>query len=60
MSIFSFFYTLQTNQIVRLSHNHKTIQGAAFRVFNTCLDINIENDVIEKIEIKDNMIFIYA
>lgn len=60
MSIFSFFYTLSTNQVVRLYHKNKAIQGKAFAVFNTCLDLNIENDIIEKIEVKNNRILIFA
>lgn len=60
MSIFNFFYTLKTNQIVRLHNKNKTIEGNAFRVFNSCLDLKIENCTISEICIKDNKIYVFS
>ena len=63
ITVFEFLFLLKTRQLIKLVYNSKkgktiTIEGQAFKVMNSCMDINIEMCLITNIEVQKNFILI--
>lgn len=63
ITVFEFLFLLKTKQLIKLTYNSKTgkrmtIEGEAFRVLNSCMDINIETCLINSIDVKKNEILL--
>lgn len=63
ITVLDFILLLKTKQFIKLTYNSKTgktitIKGEAFRVLNSCMDINIEMCLINRIEVKENEILL--
>lgn len=63
ITVFEFLFLLKTRQLIKLVYNSKsgktvTIKGEAFKVMNSCMDINIDTCLINSIDVKENEILI--
>lgn len=63
ITVFEFLLLLKTRQSIKLTYKSKTgkmmtIKGEAFRVMNSCMDINIGMCLIDNVEVKNNDILL--
>ena len=63
ITVFELLFLLKTRQLIKLTYNSKngkmmTIKGKAFMVLNSCIDINIEMCLINRIEVNNDWILL--